>query len=128
MIAEGVLENPKPSTILGQHVFPELAAGKVGMKSGKYMASTDEIFITVKGKGGHGAIPHKNIDPVLIASHLVVALQQVVSRNSDPAMPTVLSFGKFTKLRASQGLNRKTVGSYLEARIIFLSSNILKSI
>ena len=95
MIAEGVLENPKPSAILGQHVFPELDAGKVGMKSGKYMASTDEIFITVKGKGGHGAIPHKNIDPVLIASHLVVALQQVVSRNSDPAMPTVLSFGKF---------------------------------
>lgn len=94
MIEEGVLENPAPSSILGQHVFPELDAGKVGMKSGKYMASTDEIFITVKGKGGHGAIPHKNVDPVLIAAHLIVALQQIVSRNADPAMPTVLSFGR----------------------------------
>lgn len=95
MIGEGVLENPRPSAIIGQHVFPELDAGKVGMKSGKYMASTDEIYLTVKGKGGHGAIPHQNIDPVLIASHLVVALQQIVSRNANPAMPTVLSFGKF---------------------------------
>ena len=95
MIEEGVLENPAPAVILGQHVFPELDAGKVGMKSGKYMASTDEIFITVRGKGGHGAIPHKNTDPVLIASHLVIALQQIVSRNANPAMPTVLSFGKF---------------------------------
>lgn len=94
MIEEGVLRNPAPAVILGQHVFPELQAGKVGMKSGKYMASTDEIYITVKGKGGHGAIPHKNVDPVLIASHLVVALQQIVSRNSNPAMPTVLSFGR----------------------------------
>jgi len=95
MIEEGVLENPKPDVIFGQHVYPELDAGKVGMKSGKYMASTDEIFLTVKGKGGHGAIPQKNIDPVLIASHIVVALQQIVSRNAHPAMPTVLSFGRF---------------------------------
>ena len=95
MIEEGVLENPKPDVIFGQHVYPELDAGMVGMKSGKYMASTDEIFITVKGKGGHGAIPQKNIDPVLIASHIIVALQQIVSRNANPAMPTVLSFGRF---------------------------------
>ena len=95
MIEEGVLENPKPDVIFGQHVFPELDAGMVGMKSGKYMASTDEIFLTVKGQGGHGAIPHKNIDPVLIASHIVVALQQIVSRNANPSMPTVISFGRF---------------------------------
>lgn len=94
MIQEGVMENPSLSAIFGQHVFPELESGKVGFKSGKYMASTDEIFITIKGKGGHGAIPHKNIDPVLIASHLVVAMQQIVSRNSNPVMPTVLSFGR----------------------------------
>lgn len=94
MIGEGVLENPKPDVIFGQHVYPELNAGSVGMKSGMYMASTDEIFITVKGKGGHGATPHRNIDPVLIAAHLIVALQQIVSRNANPAMPTVLSFGK----------------------------------
>jgi len=95
MIEEGVLENPKPDVIFGQHVFPELDAGMVGMKSGKYMASTDEIFLTVKGKGGHGAIPQKNIDPVLIASHIVVAMQQIVSRYANPSMPTVISFGRF---------------------------------
>lgn len=95
MIEEGVLENPKPDVIFGQHVYPELDAGMVGMKSGKYMASTDEIFLTVKGKGGHGAIPHKNIDPVLIASHIVIALQQIVSRHANPSMPTVISFGRF---------------------------------
>ncbi|MCF8369391.1 MAG: amidohydrolase [Bacteroidales bacterium] len=94
MISEGVLENPSVNVIFGQHVYPELEAGKVGMRSGKYMASTDEIFLTIIGKGGHGAIPHKNIDPVLIASHIVVAMQQIVSRNSNPAMPTVLSFGR----------------------------------
>ncbi|MBC8489479.1 MAG: amidohydrolase, partial [Bacteroidetes bacterium] len=94
MIEEGVLKNPKVDVILGQHVYPELDAGQVGMKSGKYMASTDEIFLTVKGKGGHGAIPDRNIDPVLIASHIIVALQQIVSRNAKPVMPTVITFGR----------------------------------
>ena len=94
MIDEGVLEDPAPELIFGQHVFPELEAGCVGMRPGKYMASTDEVFITVRGKGGHAAIPDRVIDPVLIASHIVVALQQVVSRRSSPVMPTVLSFGK----------------------------------
>lgn len=98
MIAEGVLENPAPETIFGQHVFPELEVGKVGMKSGKYMASTDEIHLTVKGKGGHGALPHKNIDPVLISAHIIIALQQIVSRNANPEMPTVLSFGRVEAL------------------------------
>jgi len=95
MINEGVLENPKVDIMIGQHVYPELPAGTVGMKSGRYMASTDELYLTVKGKGGHGAIPDRNIDPVLIASHIVTAMQQVVSRNALPSMPTVVSFGKF---------------------------------
>ena len=94
MIEEGVLENPAPRGIFGQHVFPELEAGSIGMRPGKYMASTDEVFITVKGKGGHAAIPDKVIDPILIASHIVVAMQQIVSRKSSPVMPTVVSFGK----------------------------------
>ena len=96
MIEEGVLENPKPDVIFGQHVFPELEAGMIGMRPGKYMASTDEVYIIVKGKGGHAAIPDKVIDPVLIACHIVVALQQIVSRKSSPVMPTVLSFGKIS--------------------------------
>ncbi len=94
MIAEGVLENPSPEIIIGQHVHPPLSAGKVGLKSGVYMASSDEIFMTIHGKGGHGATPNECIDPILIASHIIVALQQIVSRRSDPTMPTVLTLGK----------------------------------
>ncbi|GGI22561.1 M20 metallopeptidase family protein [Pedobacter mendelii] len=94
MIKEGVLENPKPQAIVGQHVMPLIDAGKVGFRSGIYMASTDELYVTVTGKGGHGAQPHQNIDPVVIASHIIIALQQIVSRNADPRLPSVLSFGK----------------------------------
>ncbi len=94
MIREGVLENPKPSGIIGQHVMPFIDAGKVGFREGTYMASADEIYVTVKGKGGHAAMPHQLIDPVLIASHLIIALQQIVSRNANPSIPSVLSFGK----------------------------------
>jgi len=94
MIAEGVLENPKPQAVLGQHVMPLIDAGKIGIRSGKYMASTDEIYVTIKGKGGHGAQPQQNIDPVVIMAHLITGLQQIISRNADPRSPSVLSFGK----------------------------------
>ncbi len=94
MIKEGVLENPKPQAVLGQHVMPLIDAGKVGFRAGKYMASTDEIYVTVRGKGGHGAQPQMNIDPVMITAQILVALQQVVSRFADPKNPSVLSFGK----------------------------------
>ncbi|MFA6945392.1 MAG: M20 family metallopeptidase [Pedobacter sp.] len=94
MIKEGVLENPKPDAVIGQHVMPLIEAGQVGFRSGKYMASTDEIYVTVHGKGGHGAQPQQNIDPVLITSHIIVALQQIISRVADPKIPSVLSFGK----------------------------------
>ncbi len=95
MIRAGVLENPRPDLIIGQHVFPELETGKIGLRPGHYMASTDEIHLTVRGRGGHAAIPHQVIDPVLIGSHIVVALQQIVSRQAKPTTPTVLSFGRF---------------------------------
>ncbi len=94
MIGEGVLKNPATACIFGQHVAPLIEAGKVGIRNGMYMASTDEVYLTVKGKGGHAATPHLTIDPVLIASHIVVALQQIVSRNNTPWIPTVLSFGR----------------------------------
>ncbi len=94
MIKEGVLENPKPISIFGQHVHPPLEVGKIGIRPGMYMASTDEIYITITGKGGHGAMPHNGIDPILITSHIIVALQQVVSRNANPTVPTVLTLGK----------------------------------
>lgn len=94
LIKEGVLENPKPKTIIGQHVHPPLRAGKVGFRPGMYMASADEIYVKVTGKGGHAALPENVIDPILIASNLIVSLQQIVSRKSPPSIPTVLSFGK----------------------------------
>jgi len=94
MIKEGVLENPKPHAVLGQHVMPLIDAGKVGFRAGKYMASTDELYVTVRGKGGHGAQPQQNVDPVIITAHILTALQQVVSRFADPKSPSVLSFGK----------------------------------
>ena len=94
MIKEGVLKNPEPAAIVGQHVMPLIPVGKVGFREGMYMASADEIYVTVKGKGGHGAMPEQNIDPVLITAHILVALQQIVSRVASPKMPSVLSFGK----------------------------------
>jgi amidohydrolase len=94
MIKEGVLENPKPQAVLGQHVMPFIDAGKVGFRAGKYMASTDELYVTVRGKGGHGAQPQQNIDPVIITAHILTALQTIISRSADPKSPSVLSFGK----------------------------------
>ena len=94
MIREGVLENPVPLSITGQHVMPFLEQGKIAVRKGKMMASMDEIYVTISGKGGHGAQPHKNVDPVTITSQIIVALQQIVSRSANPTMPSVLSFGR----------------------------------
>lgn len=94
LLEAGALDNPKPDLIIGQHVMPSMEVGTVGFKEGLYMASSDEVFLTVRGKGGHAAMPHDITDTVLIASHIIVALQQIVSRNANAATPTVLSFGK----------------------------------
>lgn len=94
MLEEGLFEAEEPQIMIAQHVYPDMEAGKVGFRSGQYMASSDEIYITVSGKGGHAALPERLTDPVLMASHIVVALQQIVSRNNKPGTPTVLSFGK----------------------------------
>lgn len=101
MIKEGVLENPTPSAIFGQHVHPPLEAGKIGMKGGMYMASADEIYVSITGKGGHGALPQDCIDPIVITSHIITALQQIVSRRSNPVSPTVLTFGKINSTGGS---------------------------
>jgi amidohydrolase len=101
MIKEGVLENPKTNCIIGQHVMPLIPVGEVGFREGLYMASADEIYITVFGKGGHAAMPDHNIDPILISAHMITALQQIVSRSCDPKIPTVLSFGKIEALGAT---------------------------
>ena len=94
MMDDGLFNEVTPDEMYSFHCLPEMDYGKVGMKKGRYMASTDELYWSVKGKGGHGATPHLSVDPIVIASHIVVALQQVVSRNAAPMMPTVLSFGR----------------------------------
>lgn len=101
MIAAGVLENPTVREMYALHVFPELEAGKVGFKEGLYMASCDEIYMTIYGKGGHGAMPHQCVDPILIGANIVSSLQQIVSRACDPKIPCVLSFGYFAGLGAT---------------------------
>ncbi len=101
MIKEGVLEKPTVQSIFGQHVFPELETGKVGFRGGMYMASTDELYLTVKGKGGHGAMPHQTIDTIFIAAQIITGLQQIVSRRANPTLPTVLTFGKIEGLGAT---------------------------
>ena len=92
MIKDGALQQPHVHGIIGQHVLPYMDAGKIGIRKGMYMASADEIYLTVRGKGGHAALPSKFIDPVMITAQTLVTLQQVVSR-SDPRTPSVLSFG-----------------------------------
>ena len=94
MLEEGVFEGQEPDMIIAQHVLPDMDAGHVGFKPGIYMASNDEIYITVKGKGGHGALPQHINDPVLMASHILISLQQEINRKSPSDVPTVLSFGK----------------------------------
>jgi amidohydrolase len=95
MIKDGVLGNPKPAAIFAMHVHPGLESGKLSFRGGKVMASADELYITIKGKGGHAASPHVTIDPILISSHLIIALQQLISRNNNPFDPSVLSITSF---------------------------------
>ena len=91
MIRDGVLENPKPTAIIAMHVHTSMPVGKASFRSGKVMASADELYFTIKGKGGHAASPHLCVDPIFIASHLIISLQQIISRNSNPFNPSVLS-------------------------------------
>lgn len=94
LIAAGVLENPRPEAIFALHVYPHLPSGTVGFRAGQYMASTDEIYITIEGKGGHAALPHQAVDPIAIAAQVITGLQQVISRKGNPIIPSVLTFGK----------------------------------
>jgi hippurate hydrolase len=94
LIKEGILENPKPAAIFALHVYPHLPYGSIGYRAGQYMASADEIYIRVIGKGGHAALPHQTVDPIIISAQLLTSLQQIISRNCNPLQPSVLSFGK----------------------------------
>ena len=95
MIRDGVLQNPNPQGIVALHVHPGLDTGKLSFRTGTVMASADEIYISIKSKGGHAAAPQLTTDTILIASHLIISLQQIVSRNNNPFNPTVLSITSF---------------------------------
>lgn len=94
LIEAGVLENPKPEAIFALHVYPHMPSGTVGFRAGQYMASTDEIYITIEGKSGHAALPNQAVDPISIGALVVTGLQQIVSRKANPIIPSVLTFGK----------------------------------
>jgi len=96
VIADGALENPKPDVALALHLWNDLPTGKIRVTSGPVMAASSVFTITVEGKGGHGASPHKSVDPILAAAHIVAALQSIVSRNIDPQQSVVITIGQIT--------------------------------
>jgi amidohydrolase len=93
MIDDGALEEPSVDAIFGQHITTDLPTGKLGFRAGPLMASADEIYITVLGRGGHGAKPHNAVDPIVISAQLIMELQTVISRMKDPLEPSVLTIG-----------------------------------
>ena len=101
LIKNGVLDNPRVDLMIGQHVMPLIKTGNVGFRPGLYMASTDEVFIDIYGKGGHGAMPHFCVDPITISAQIITALQQVISRVNNPAIPSVLTLGKIEGIGAT---------------------------
>lgn len=95
MIEEGVLEHPKVDAVFGLHLWNGLPTGKIGVDDGPIMASVDRFDIVVKGIGSHGAYPHTGVDPIVVGSHVVAALQTMVSREVPPLAPVVVTVGKF---------------------------------
>ena len=98
MINEGLLQKYKMDAIIAQHVHPPLECGKIGIRAGMYMASADELYIEIVGKGGHGALPHACVDPIVIAAEIICSLQKIVSRNAKATTPSVLTIGKINSV------------------------------
>jgi len=94
MIADGVLENPKVSHLFALHVFPDLPCGQLGLKGGHYMASCDEIHLTINGIGGHGAVPAKCVNPLSIAAEIILSTEEVLTIEKPHDVPQVISFGR----------------------------------
>lgn len=140
MIEEGVLENPKVDFAFATHVDGFSKAGIISTKSGVMTAEADSFKITILGYGGHGAYPHKAVDPILIASHIVIALQSIVSREVDPLEPAVVSIGKITsgdvfnvipergELFGTVRTLKREVAEFISSRITDISMHIANSL
>jgi amidohydrolase len=118
MIEAGVLENPKVSKMVGLHVFPELLAGQVGLKEGLYMASSDEIHLKIHGIGGHGALPEKCVNPLMIGAEFMLMAQELIQQKAPNEIPTVLSFGRFEALGSTN-----VIPSFAEIKGTFRTMN-----
>jgi amidohydrolase len=118
MIQEGVLENPKVSQLFGLHVFPELPAGNIGLKEGLYMASSDEIHLEISGVGGHGALPEKCINPLIMGAEYILEAQKMLSEYCPKDIPMVLSFGRFEALGSTN-----VIPSYASLKGTFRTMN-----
>lgn len=114
LIESGVMENPKVDFVFALHLWPEVPFGKVGIKAGPLMSASDRIQINVTGRGGHGAAPHAAIDSVVVASHIVTALQAIVSRQMNPLEPVVVTIGRFI---AGQRHNVIAPTAYLDGTV-----------
>jgi len=102
MIAAGVLDAPRVDAVFGIHLWNDLPVGTIGLMPGPVMASVDEFEISVVGRGGHAAAPHQTVDPVLVAAHLITALQSLISRRRNPFEEAVLSV---TQVNAGHAFN-----------------------
>ena len=102
MIEAGVLENPDVDAIVGLHLWNNLPVGTVGVRTGPMMAATEFFHCTIKGRGGHGAIPHQTIDSIVVAAQVVNAIQTIVARNIDPLKSAVVTLGE---LHAGSAVN-----------------------
>ncbi|MBT9158477.1 MAG: N-acyl-L-amino acid amidohydrolase [Firmicutes bacterium] len=114
LIEAGALDNPKVDYIFALHLWPEVPFGKVGVKAGPLMSASDRIQVHVTGRGGHGAAPHQTVDAVVVASHIVTALQAIVSRQMDPLEPVVVTIGRFI---AGQRHNVIAPTAYLDGTV-----------
>ena len=95
MIEAGIMDNPAVDYALGCHIWPDLPAGVIGVRTGPMMAAMDRFDVRIIGRGGHGAMPHQCIDALEVGCHVVGALQRLVSRNLNPLEPTVVTVGRF---------------------------------
>ncbi|MBV6473063.1 MAG: putative hydrolase YxeP [Saprospiraceae bacterium] len=126
MISEGALEDPVPDCIIGQHVQPDMPVGVVGLRDGMFMASSDELYLTIHGQGGHAAMPHLCIDPVVVAAELVLALQKLVAREKDPFGAAVLTIGRMTTPGGATNVIPSTV--HLEGTFRCMDEEYRKSV